>query len=230
MGDYGCMLRAYRRPIIDTMLRCHERSTFIPILANIFARRATEIPVHHAEREFGDSKYSFMRLINLMYDTVTCLTTTPLRLLSLLAALSPSAGLACRYCLLYFARRWDRSGRRKAYLCSLPFCLPSSARNSSVWGCWANTSVAFITMSAPAPAILFSKLSTRKARRLLRKVTNESRYFAYHDMGCQGVQAVLDAGYEIAAIFTHADNPAENTFWLRLPAGGRIRDSGLCAG
>lgn len=54
--------------------------------------------------------------------------------------------------------------------------------------------------------------------------------FAYHDMGCQGVQAVLDAGYEIAAIFTHADNPAENTFWLRLPAGGRIRYSGLCAG
>ncbi|MDI8799887.1 hypothetical protein MJM59_30485, partial [Salmonella enterica subsp. enterica serovar Montevideo] len=41
---------------------------------------ATEIPVHHAEREFGDSKYSFMRLINLMYDLVTCLTTTPLRL------------------------------------------------------------------------------------------------------------------------------------------------------
>ena len=37
--------------------------------------------------------------------------------------------------------------------------------------------------------------------------------FAYHDMGCQGVQAVLDAGYEIAAIFTHADNPAENTFF-----------------
>ncbi len=55
--------------------------------------------------------------------------------------------------------------------------------------------------------------------------------FAYHDMGCQGVQAVLDAGYEIAAIFTHADNPAvKHLFWLRLPAGGRIRDSGLCAG
>ncbi|VDZ68429.1 Polymyxin resistance protein ArnC, glycosyl transferase (plasmid) [Klebsiella aerogenes] len=77
MGDYGCMLRAYRRHIIDAMLNCHERSTFIPILANTFARRAVEIPVMHAEREFGDSKYSFMRLINLMYDLVTCLTTTP---------------------------------------------------------------------------------------------------------------------------------------------------------
>lgn len=41
--------------------------------------------------------------------------------------------------------------------------------------------------------------------------------FAYHDMGCQGVQAVLDAGYEIAAIFTHADNPAENTFLAPSP-------------
>ena len=43
MGDYGCMLRAYRRHIIDAMLNCHERSTFIPILANTFARRAVEI-------------------------------------------------------------------------------------------------------------------------------------------------------------------------------------------
>ncbi|MEY8711925.1 undecaprenyl-phosphate 4-deoxy-4-formamido-L-arabinose transferase [Mangrovibacter phragmitis] len=82
MGDYGCMLRAYRRHIIDAMLHCHERSTFIPILANTFARKTAEIPVQHAEREHGDSKYSFMRLINLMYDLVTCLTTTPLRLLS----------------------------------------------------------------------------------------------------------------------------------------------------
>ena len=37
--------------------------------------------------------------------------------------------------------------------------------------------------------------------------------FAYHDMGCLGVQAVLDAGYDIATIFTHADNPGENTFF-----------------
>ena len=33
MGDYGCMF-IYRRHIIDAMLQCHERSTFIPILAN----------------------------------------------------------------------------------------------------------------------------------------------------------------------------------------------------
>ena len=63
MSDYGCMLRAYRRTIVDAMLACRERSTFIPILANSFARHTTEVLVEHAEREHGDSKYSPMRLI-----------------------------------------------------------------------------------------------------------------------------------------------------------------------
>ncbi|MDF7758345.1 bifunctional UDP-4-amino-4-deoxy-L-arabinose formyltransferase/UDP-glucuronic acid oxidase ArnA [Kosakonia cowanii] len=37
--------------------------------------------------------------------------------------------------------------------------------------------------------------------------------FAYHDMGCVGVLALLDAGFDIAAIFTHADNAQENAFF-----------------
>ncbi len=84
MHDYGCMLRAYRRPIITAMLQCHERSTFIPILANMFAHKTTEIPVKHAARENDESKYSFLKLINLQFDLLTSMTTFPLRLLSLL--------------------------------------------------------------------------------------------------------------------------------------------------
>lgn len=114
MGDYGCMLRAYRRHIVDAMLHCHERSTFIPILANTFARRATEIPVHHAEREFGDSKYSLMRLINLMYDLITCLTTTPLRLLSVFGSVIALAGFAISLLLialrLFLGPQWAAEG------------------------------------------------------------------------------------------------------------------------
>lgn len=87
MNDYGCMLRAYRSNIIKAMLHCHERSTFIPILANSFARRTIEITVTHAEREHGESKYGLMKLINLMYDLVTCLTTTPLRVLSIFGSI-----------------------------------------------------------------------------------------------------------------------------------------------
>ncbi len=114
MGDYGCMLRAYRRHVIDAMLHCHERSTFIPILANTFARRTIEIPVEHAEREFGDSKYSFMRLINLMYDLITCLTTTPLRMLSVFGSIIALAGFAIALLLiglrLFLGPQWAAEG------------------------------------------------------------------------------------------------------------------------
>ena len=41
--------------------------------------------------------------------------------------------------------------------------------------------------------------------------------FAYHNIGCEGIQALLDNGIEIQSVFTHADNPAENT-WFRSVA------------
>ncbi|MGH8448514.1 bifunctional UDP-4-amino-4-deoxy-L-arabinose formyltransferase/UDP-glucuronic acid oxidase ArnA [Pseudomonas sp.] len=37
--------------------------------------------------------------------------------------------------------------------------------------------------------------------------------FAYHDIGCAGIEALLTAGYDIAAVFTHADDPKENNFY-----------------
>ncbi|KTC16446.1 UDP-4-amino-4-deoxy-L-arabinose formyltransferase [Pseudomonas marginalis ICMP 11289] len=37
--------------------------------------------------------------------------------------------------------------------------------------------------------------------------------FAYHDIGCVGLQALLESGYHIAAVFTHADDPSEKTFF-----------------
>lgn len=114
MTDYGCMLRAYRRTIVDAMLACRERSTFIPILANGFARHTTEILVHHAEREHGESKYSAMRLISLMFDLLTCMTTTPLRLLSIvgfsLAGLGVLFALALIVLRLAFGAQWAGDG------------------------------------------------------------------------------------------------------------------------
>lgn len=100
MSDYGCMLRAYRRHIIDAMLCCQERSTFIPILANSFARRTIELEVGHAERAHGESKYGLMHLINLMYDLVTCMTTTPLRLLSIVGSVVAGIGFTFSILLL----------------------------------------------------------------------------------------------------------------------------------
>jgi undecaprenyl-phosphate 4-deoxy-4-formamido-L-arabinose transferase len=50
MHDYGCMLRAYRRAIVQQIVDCDERASFIPALANALASRTTEIEVGHADR------------------------------------------------------------------------------------------------------------------------------------------------------------------------------------
>ena len=37
--------------------------------------------------------------------------------------------------------------------------------------------------------------------------------FAYHDIGCAGIESLLSCGFEITAVFTHADDPKENAFY-----------------
>lgn len=114
MSDYGCMLRAYRRPVVDAMLQCRERSTFIPVLANSFAKRADEIEVTHAERAAGDSKYSLWKLVNLQFDLLTSMTTTPLRLLSWLGVVIAVGGVGFGLFLLtlrvIFGAEWAAEG------------------------------------------------------------------------------------------------------------------------
>ena len=94
MHDYGCMLRAYSARVVQAMLQCTEQSTFIPVLANSFAKHTAEIEVKHAARVRGDSKYSIFKLINLQFDLLTSMTTFPLRLLSYVGAVVAFFGLA----------------------------------------------------------------------------------------------------------------------------------------
>jgi undecaprenyl-phosphate 4-deoxy-4-formamido-L-arabinose transferase len=81
MTDWGCMLRAYRRPVVDRMIACHEHSTFIPALATFFGKRVTEIEVAHDERAGGTSNYPLRKLINLQFDLVSSFSDLPMKLL-----------------------------------------------------------------------------------------------------------------------------------------------------
>ena len=83
MRDYGCMLRAYRREVVETLRGCSEVSSFIPALANTFAGSPTEIPVGHDRRTNGRSKYSPFRLIRLNFDLMTGFSLLPIQIVSL---------------------------------------------------------------------------------------------------------------------------------------------------
>jgi len=103
LRDYGCMLRAYRREVIDSINQCHESSSFIPALANLFSHRVAEIPVGHAERERGQSKYSLIKLLRLNFDLMTGFSNLPIHLVGFMGVAIALLGLL--FGLFLFIRR-----------------------------------------------------------------------------------------------------------------------------
>jgi undecaprenyl-phosphate 4-deoxy-4-formamido-L-arabinose transferase len=87
MKDEGCMLRAYRKNVVDNMVTSGEASTFIPALALTFASNPTEIPVGHQPRPAGTSSYNFYRLIRYNFDLITGFSLVPLQIFTLLGIL-----------------------------------------------------------------------------------------------------------------------------------------------
>ena len=103
MTDQGCMLRAYDRPLVDTLNACREANTFIPALAYTFAASPVEIEVGHEERFAGESKYSLYSLIRLNFDLMTGFSTVPLQWFSLIGTLL-SLGAGALFVLLFVRR------------------------------------------------------------------------------------------------------------------------------
>lgn len=87
MKDEGCMLRAYRRNIVDLMASTGESSTFIPALALTYAANPTEVGVKHAERSAGTSSYNFYKLIRYNFDLVTGFSVFPLQAFTMIGVL-----------------------------------------------------------------------------------------------------------------------------------------------
>ena len=83
MRDQGCMLRAYRREIVDNINASNETSTFIPALAYSFSANPTEIEVEHRARAAGKSKYRLYDLIRLNFDLMTGFSVVPLQMFTM---------------------------------------------------------------------------------------------------------------------------------------------------
>ena len=114
MSDWGCMLRAYRKNIVDRMVTCHEHSTFIPALATYFSKRVTEIEVVHEARQAGESHYSMRKLINLQFDLVSSFSDFPLKFIMYaglaVAFLGVSFGIVLGAARILYGAQWAAEG------------------------------------------------------------------------------------------------------------------------
>lgn len=97
LHDYGCSLKAYRREVVDGIDLYGEMHRFIPALASWMGVRVTEIPVNHAARQFGQSKYGLGRTIRVLLDLLTVkflldYATRPIQIFGLLGLATLATG------------------------------------------------------------------------------------------------------------------------------------------
>jgi undecaprenyl-phosphate 4-deoxy-4-formamido-L-arabinose transferase len=88
MTDQGCMLRAYKRHVIDAVVTSKETSVYIPALAYSFSSNPIEIEVEHSSRAAGQSKYNLYKLLRLNFDLMTGFSLAPLQLFTVFGILT----------------------------------------------------------------------------------------------------------------------------------------------
>jgi undecaprenyl-phosphate 4-deoxy-4-formamido-L-arabinose transferase len=103
MRDQGCMLRAYRKDIVENIVASKEASTFITALAHSFAINPGEVEVEHAARAAGESKYRLYDLIRLNFDLMTGFSVVPLQVFTLIGMIVSM--LSILFVIYLFIRR-----------------------------------------------------------------------------------------------------------------------------
>jgi len=112
ISDWGSMLRAYHRRVVDKILRSNRRPGFIPALAAQLSTRCTEVRVSHEERLHGESKYPFRALLRLLWAFAETFTPSPLKSLTnaglVLVLTGIAVGALAAACGSLAHLSWDR--------------------------------------------------------------------------------------------------------------------------
>jgi glycosyltransferase involved in cell wall biosynthesis len=70
LHDFGCTLKAYRRPVLEGVRLYGEMHRFIPIYASWQGARVTELVVNHRPRAAGTTKYGLGRTFRVVLDLI----------------------------------------------------------------------------------------------------------------------------------------------------------------
>ena len=106
--DFNCGLKAYRRAVIEEIKVQGEMHRYIPVLASYRGFRVGEVPVSHAPRVYGKSKYGAGRLLGGFFDLLTVIMLTrynrrPLHAFGVLGIVLATTGLGIE---TYLAVGW----------------------------------------------------------------------------------------------------------------------------
>jgi glycosyltransferase involved in cell wall biosynthesis len=128
LHDINCGLKGYRRQVVQEMQLYGEMHRFIPVIARQRGFVITEIPVRHASRRFGRSRYGWSRPLSGLFDLITLLmlgryTHKPLHFFGLLGLGFFSAGSLISLILLIGWLQGQWIGNRPLFLVGIFFLL-----------------------------------------------------------------------------------------------------------
>ena len=102
LNDYGCMMRVYKRDIINTLLLYGEKSLYIPAFTSWLSKDSIEIPIKHEPRFAGKTKYSLLTLLRQSFDLITAFTLLPIQIIGLTGLIFFIVGNFLFLFLMYF--------------------------------------------------------------------------------------------------------------------------------
>lgn len=100
LRDYGCMLRVYRRHVVQLLNQCGESRRFITALTSWLGVSIAEVPVRHEAASLRGSRYNYRRLIRMTLDLVTGYSLVPIQLVTALGLAMASIGIVAGLFLL----------------------------------------------------------------------------------------------------------------------------------
>lgn len=97
LHDYGCTLKAYRRPLAQGLMLYGEMHRFVPAIAAEQGARITEVQVNFRPRRSGRSKYGPGRIIRTLLDLMTVrflsgYSTRPIQVFGLIGLIMGAVG------------------------------------------------------------------------------------------------------------------------------------------
>jgi methionyl-tRNA formyltransferase len=211
LHDYGSMLRAYRRPVVDRILRYGGRSFFLPTLVASFGERIAEVEVEHHGRIGGVSKYGIMGMTRLYFDLISGQTLYPFQLFSLLGTILIlfGGGTGIYMIIRFILLKPSPQG----------IFFPFSAFFLVFFG------ILLIAIGVVGEYLgrIYKEVGKKPPYFIQEEVRSDDRgkdsqnriaFLGYGELGHAALQWLLENGEKISVVVTHLDDPKEK-IWFR---------------
>ena len=81
LKDFGCMMRVYKRSLVNEIVTYGDKSVYIPAFAAFLTKNIKEVNIEHNSRNSGLSNYNFSKLLNQSFDLIVTYTLFPIQLI-----------------------------------------------------------------------------------------------------------------------------------------------------